>query len=65
MSTAFVWLAIGSSVSMGLAGVCLFVFAVRHGYFTDFESAKYHVFWSDLQDESTAISEERQGGPDR
>jgi hypothetical protein len=48
VSTGAVWAAILSSVTMGLAGLCLFVFAVKRHYFSDVEDAKYHVFWSDL-----------------
>ena len=49
MSTEIVWLSIAAGLMMGLAGACLFVFAVKRGYFHDFENAKYQVFWSDLE----------------
>ena len=35
---------------MGLAGICLFIFAVKKDYFRDLEDAKYQVFWSDLEE---------------
>ena len=35
---------------MGMAGVCLFIFAVKSDYFRDFEDAKYQVFWDDLSE---------------
>ena len=50
MSPAFVWLAVAASIVMGLGGACLFVFAVKKGYFQDFENAKYQVFWPDLEE---------------
>jgi hypothetical protein len=50
MSDLVVWMAIAASLVMGLGGACLFVFAVKKGYFHNFEDAKYQVFWSDLED---------------
>lgn len=44
------WVAIAASLLMGCAGVCLFVYAVKRDYFRDLEDAKYHVFWSDLEE---------------
>jgi hypothetical protein len=35
---------------MGLGAACVFIFAVKRNYFQDLENAKYHVFWSDLQE---------------
>ena len=61
MSPAYVWIAIASSVLMGLGGVGVFVFAVLHGYFDEFESAKYHVFWSELPDVHGSDNEEHAG----
>lgn len=50
MSVEVTWVAIAASLMMGLAGVCLFVFAVKKGYFRDLEDAKFQVFWSDLEE---------------
>ena len=44
------WVAIAASLTMALAAVCVFVFAVKKDYFRNIEDAKYHVFWSDLED---------------
>jgi hypothetical protein len=41
------WIAVIASVCMGLAAVCVFVFAVKKDYFHNIEDAKYQVFWSD------------------
>jgi hypothetical protein len=35
---------------MGLAGICLFIFAVKKDYFRNLEDVKYRVFWSDLEE---------------
>ena len=45
------WLTVLASVVMGLAAVCIFVFAVRSDYFYNIEDVKYQVFWSDLEQE--------------
>ncbi len=50
MSAGLVWVALFASLTMGLAGVCLFVFAVKKGYFRDLEDTKYQVFWSDMEE---------------
>ncbi|MFN0168066.1 MAG: cbb3-type cytochrome oxidase assembly protein CcoS, partial [Bryobacteraceae bacterium] len=50
MSTEAVWVALVASLMMGLAGACLFVFAVKKGYFRDLEDTKYQVFWSDVEE---------------
>ena len=44
------WIAVAASVAMGLAAVCVFVFAVKKDYFRNIEDTKYQVFWSDLED---------------
>jgi nitrogen fixation-related uncharacterized protein len=44
------WVAIAASLLMATGGVCLFIFAVKRDYFRDLEDAKYHVFWSDLEE---------------
>ena len=44
------WLAIAASIVMGLAAVCIFIFAVKKNYFHNLEDAKYQVFWSDLEE---------------
>jgi hypothetical protein len=41
--------AIAASLSMGLGALFLFVFAVKKGWFRNFEDAKYQVFWSDME----------------
>jgi hypothetical protein len=51
------WLTVLASVVMGLAAVCVFIFAVKNDYFHNIEDAKYQVFWSDLEEE------ENGGGP--
>ena len=44
------WVAIAASIVMGLAAVCVFIFAVKKNYFHNLEDAKYQVFWSDLEE---------------
>ncbi len=44
------WVAIAASVVMGVATVCVFIFAVKKDYFRNIEDAKYQVFWSDLEE---------------
>ena len=44
------WVAVIASVCMGLAAVCVFIFAVKKDYFHNIEDAKYQVFWSDLEE---------------
>ncbi len=50
MSPVMIWVALAASLMMGLGGACLFVFAVKKGYFRDIEDARYHVFWSDIEE---------------
>ena len=52
------WIAILASLCMGIGAALVFVFAVKKNYFKDVESAKYHVFWSDVEElvESPAAS---------
>ena len=45
------WVAVLASVTLGLAAVCVFIFAVQKDYFHNIEDAKYQVFWSDLEQE--------------
>lgn len=45
------WLTVLASIALGLAGVCIFIFAVKRDYFHNLEDAKYQVFWSDLEEE--------------
>ena len=49
-SWVLTWVAIAASILMGLGGACLFVYAVKKDLFRDIEEAKYHVFWSDLEE---------------
>jgi hypothetical protein len=44
------WIAILASLCMGIGAALVFVFAVKKNYFRNLEDAKYHVFWSDLED---------------
>jgi cbb3-type cytochrome oxidase maturation FixS-like protein len=44
------WIAILASLCMGIGAALVFVFAVKKHYFENLEDAKYHVFWSDLQE---------------
>jgi hypothetical protein len=44
------WVAVGASLAMGLAAVCIFIYAVKKDYFRNIEDAKYQVFWSDLEE---------------
>ena len=44
------WIAILASLCMGIGAVLVFVFAVKKNYFKDGENAKYHVFWSDVEE---------------
>jgi hypothetical protein len=50
MDQAVVWISILSSIILGLAGICLFIFAVKKDYFRNLEDVKYQVFWSDLEE---------------
>lgn len=43
------WIAILASLCMGIGAVLVFVFAVKKNYFKNLEDAKYHVFWSDVE----------------
>ena len=56
------WLAIGASIAMALAAVCVFIFAVKKDYFHNIEDTKFQVFWSDLEDvdaELDTLTEDR------
>ena len=44
------WIAIIASLCMGIGAVLVFVFAVKKNYFRNLEEAKYHVFWSDVEE---------------
>lgn len=46
----FTWIAILASLAMGMGTAFIFIFAVKGNYFQNLEDAKYHVFWSDLED---------------
>jgi hypothetical protein len=62
MELTWVWLL--ASLAIGLAAVCIFIFAVKKDYFRDIEEAKYQVFWSDLEPlvESSKENQENQDG---
>ena len=46
----FTWIAIISSLCMGIGAALVFVFAAKKGYFHNLEEAKFQVFWSDVED---------------
>lgn len=50
MGVELTWIAILASLSMGLAGASLFVYAVKKDYFRNLEDVKFQVFWSDLEE---------------
>ncbi|MDX1980018.1 MAG: hypothetical protein SFV51_07105 [Bryobacteraceae bacterium] len=50
MELELTWVALAASLLMGLGGACLYVYAVKKDYFTNLEEAKFHVFWSDLEE---------------
>jgi len=56
------WVAVSASLIMGLAAVCIFVFAVKKDYFRNIEDTKYQVFWSDLEDLVDSPEEKRNAG---
>ncbi len=56
------WVALAASLVMGLAGVCIFIFAVKKDYLRNIEDAKYQVFWSDLEEIVNSSKEEENGG---
>ena len=58
MDIELTWIAILASLAMGLAGVCVFIWAVKKHYFRDIEDAKYQVFWSDLPEKTGRVDEE-------
>jgi hypothetical protein len=62
MGVELTWVALAASISMGLAGVCLFIYAVKKDYFRNIEETKYQVFWSDL-DELVRTSMEKKDEP--
>ncbi len=56
------WIAILASLCMGIGAALVFVFAVKKNYFKNVEDAKYHVFWSDVEelvDSPTTQQEEK------
>jgi hypothetical protein len=50
MGLELTWIALAASLLMALGGACLFAYAVRKDYFRDLEEARFHVFWSDLEE---------------
>ena len=50
MGLELTWISIAASLLMAMAGACIFVYAVRKDYFRDIEDARFHVFWSDLEE---------------
>ena len=59
------WVALTASVVMGLATVCVFIFAVKKNYFRNIEDAKYQVFWSDLEELVDSPKEKQNAGGDQ
>ena len=57
------WIAVIASVCMGLAAVCVFVFAVKKDYFHNIEDVKYQVFWSDLEEQEKKSNASSSKGP--
>ena len=66
MDLNVVWVFILASLVMGLAGVSLFIFAVKKDYFRNLEDVKYQVFWSDLEElvDSSTEQKENEYGPE-
>lgn len=60
------WIAILASLCMGIGAALVFVFAVKKNYFKNVEDAKYHVFWSDIEElvESPTKGEKSKEGQD-
>ncbi len=48
---------------MGLAAVCIFIYAVKKDYFRNIEDAKYQVFWSDLEELVDSPKEKNHADP--
>jgi hypothetical protein len=67
MDLGIVWVSILASLAMGLAGVSLFIFAVKKDYFRNLEDAKYQVFWSDLEElvDGSLEQEDDEQGPEQ
>jgi nitrogen fixation-related uncharacterized protein len=57
----FTWIAILASLCFGMGAVLIFIFAVKKNYFQDVEDAKYHVFWSDLEETVNSEEHEKNG----
>ena len=62
MDLGVVWVFILASLLMGMAGVCLFIFAIKKDLFRDIEETKYQVFWSDLEEPSEYTTENENNG---
>ena len=62
MDLGVVWVFILASLLMGMAGVCLFIFAIKKDLFRDIEETKYQVFWSDLEEPSEFTTENKNNG---
>jgi len=60
MGLELTWIALAASLLMALGGACFFAFAVKKDYFRDLEEAKFHVFWSDLEE---IVDDERKSNP--
>ncbi len=57
----FIWIAIFSSLAMGIGTALFFVYAVKGNHFQNVEDAKYQVFWSDMED---LVEEPKKEGSD-
>ena len=50
MGLELTWIALAASLMMALGGACIFIYAVKKDYFRDIEDARFHVFWSDIEE---------------
>ena len=55
-------IALAASLMMGLGAACIFIYAVKRDYFRNLEDAKYHVFWSDLEELVETSKESNEDG---
>lgn len=56
------WIAIAASLLMGSGALLIFIWAVRHHQFRNFEDVKYQVFWSDQPNLQKAPPKEQKHG---
>ncbi len=63
MGLELTWISIAASLLMAMAGACIFIYAVRKDYFRDIEDARFHVFWSDLEETVDSATPPPSGKP--